>query len=135
MLAFGTPFRESCSLQRSRSNTPLQALNLMNDETYTEASRFLAQRMMRDGGSSAETQLTHGFRLVLSRAPKPEELRVLQRAYARALADFQKDVAAVKSLLSIGDKQTDPKQSTPELAALTTVASTILCLDETVTKP
>ena len=134
MLAFGTPFRESCTLQRPRSNTPLQALNLMNDETYTEASRFLAERMMHDGGSDVEAQLTHGFRLVLSCAPKPEELSVLQRAYARSLADFQKDAAAVKSLLSIGDKETDPKQFTPELAAMTTVASTILCLDETVTK-
>jgi len=134
MLAFGTPFRESCTLQRPRSNTPLQALNLMNDETYTEASRFLAQQMISDGGGDVGKQLTHGFRLVLSRAPKPEELSVLQRAYARALADFQKDAAAVKSLLSIGDKETAPKQSTPELAAMTTVASTILCLDETVTK-
>jgi mono/diheme cytochrome c family protein len=135
MLAFGTPFRESCTLQRPRSNTPLQALNLMNDETYIEASRFLAQRMISDGGSGAEAQLTHGFRLVLSRAPKPEELSVLQRAYARSLADFQKDATAVKSLLSIGGKQTEPGKVTPELAALTTVASTLFCLDETVTKP
>ncbi len=134
MLAFGTPFRETCTLQRTRSNTPLQALNLMNDDTYTEASRFLAERMIRDGGTSMETQLTHGFRLVLSRAPQPQEMRVLIRAYDRALADFQNDAAAVISLLNIGDKKTDPNRSTPQLAAMATVASTILCLDETVTK-
>jgi hypothetical protein len=66
--------------------------------------------------------------------PNPEELGILQRAYDRALTDFQKDEGAVKSLLGIGDKKMDSGRVTPELAALTMVASTILCLDETVTK-
>ena len=134
MLAFGTPFRESCTLARQRSNTPLQALNLMNDVTYIEASRFLADRMMREAGEDVEIRLRHGFRLVLARMPNPEELGILQRAYDRALTDFQKDVGAVKSLLGIGDKKMESGRVTPELAALTMVASTILCLDETVTK-
>ncbi|MDQ3624057.1 MAG: PSD1 and planctomycete cytochrome C domain-containing protein, partial [Verrucomicrobiota bacterium] len=68
MLAFDAPFREACTLRRARTNTPLQALNLMNDPTYVEAARFLAQRMMREGGATAEARLTRGFHLILARS-------------------------------------------------------------------
>lgn len=134
MLSFGAPFREVCSLQRPRSNTPLQALNLMNDETYVEASRFLAARMMR---SSADTtaRLAFGFRTVLTRTPKPKEMAILDRAYRRAFEDFTKDPASAKAFLSVGDTPTDPQLNPVELAAFATVASTLLCMDETVTKP
>jgi hypothetical protein len=134
MLTFGTPFREVCSLQRPRSNTPLQALNLMNDETYVEASRFLAARMMRSSADAA-ARLSFGFRTVLARAPGAEEQSILERAYRRALADFRNDPAAAKALLATGATPADPTLDAAELAALATVASTILCMDETVTKP
>jgi len=134
MLLFGTPFREVCSLQRAHSNTPLQALNLMNDETYIESARFLAERMMHSSADST-ARLTFGFRSVLIRAPKPEELVILERAYQRSLTDFQNDPAAAKALLGVGAKPADVRLDSAELAALTTVASTILCMDETVTKP
>ncbi len=134
MLTFGTPFREVCSLQRPRSNTPLQALNLMNDETYVEASRFLAARMMRSSADPA-ARLSFGFRTVLARAPGAEEQSILERAYRRALEDFQNDPAAAKALLATGATPADPSLDAAELAALATVASTILCMDETVTKP
>ncbi len=134
MLSFGTPFREVCSLHRPHSNTPLQALNLMNDETYVEASRFLAARMMQSS-ADATARLTFGFRTVLARAPKPAELAILERAYRRALDDFTKDPAAAKALLAVGATPPDPQLNAVEWAALSTVASTILCLDETVTKP
>ena len=134
MLSFGVPFREVCSIQRPRSNTPLQALNLMNDPTYVEAARFLAVRMMEDSADAAQ-RLSFGFRTALARAPRPAEVAILDRAYQRALADFRADPEAAKALLSVGTKPVDPKYDPTELAALASVAGTILCMDETVTKP
>jgi hypothetical protein len=134
MLLFDAPFRETCALRRSRSNTPLQALNLMNDPTYVEAARFLAQRMIKEGGTSIESRLTHGFRLLLGRKPRPQELEVLTTAVERSIQDFTKDAEAAKQLLSFGDAKTDDKLSAAELAAYTTVASTLINLDETITK-
>jgi hypothetical protein len=117
-----------------RSNTPLQALNLMNDETYVESARFLAERMMK-AATDPGARLTFGFRTVLARTPKPEELAILERAYQRSLTDFQADPAAAKALLSVGAKPSDKQLNVSELAAFAAVASTILCMDETVTKP
>lgn len=134
MLLFDAPFRESCTLRRPRTNTPLQALNLLNDPTYVEAARFLAQRMMKEGGSTEEARLTMGFRLLLARPPAPAEFKILQAAYARAHADFTKDPEAAKSFLAVGSAGYDTKLNLAELAAFTTVASTLLNLDETVTK-
>ncbi len=134
LLAFGTPFRESCTLRRPRTNTPLQALNLMNDPTFVEAARFLAQRMMREGGDTRDARLTHGFRLVLARTPRPAELAVLRASYERSLADFGKDTEAAKSLLTVGDTAADATMNPAQLAAFTSIASTLLNLDETITK-
>jgi hypothetical protein len=135
MLAFGTPFRESCTVRRTESNTPLQALNLMNDETYVEAGRFLAERMMKSDAITPADRLAFGFRVVLSRFPNPAELAILVRAHQRALADFQNDPAAANELLAVGAKPADPALDPAELAAFATVAGTILCMDETVSKP
>jgi Protein of unknown function (DUF1553) len=134
MMLFDVPFREVCSLRRTRSNTPLQALNLMNDPTYLEAARFLAQRMMRDGGDTVDERLTHGFRLLLARVPKPAELAVLRASFERARSDFAKDGEAAKSLLAVGDQAADAKLNPAELSAYTLVASTLLNLDEVITK-
>ena len=134
MLLFDAPFRETCALRRSRSNTPLQALNLMNDPTYVEAARFLAQRMIKEGGASIESRLTHGFRLLLARKPSPQELQVLTAAVERSIQDFAKDAEAAKKLLSLGEAKSDDKLPPAELAAYTTVASTLINLDETITK-
>jgi Protein of unknown function (DUF1553)/Protein of unknown function (DUF1549)/Planctomycete cytochrome C len=134
MLLFDAPFRETCALRRSRSNTPLQALNLMNDPTYVEAARFLAQRMIQEGGASIETRLTHGFRLLLARNPSQQELQVLTAAAERSIQDFTKDSEAAKQLLSLGEAKSDDKLPPAELAAYTTVASTLINLDETITK-
>ncbi len=134
MLLFDAPFRETCALRRSRSNTPLQALNLMNDPTYVEAARFLAQRMIREGGASIESRLTHGFRLLLARKPSQQELQVLTAAVERSIRDFTKDAEAAKQLLSLGEAKSDDKLPPVELAAYTTVASTLINLDETIMK-
>ncbi len=134
MLLFDAPFREACTLRRPRTNTPLQALNLMNDPTYVEAARFLAQRMLLEGGDTIEPRLTHGFRLLLARAPGAGELTVLRAAYARAHADFATDRAAATAFLAVGDASFAAALNPVELAAFTIVASTLLNLDEVIMK-
>lgn len=134
MLIFDVPFRESCTVRRSRTNTPLQSLNLLNDPTYVEAARFLAERMLRDGGDLPASRITHGFRLLLARSPRTDELNILTAAYHRALRDFQADPASAAALLTVGAVPADSKLDQVQLAALTTVASIILNLDETLTK-
>ncbi len=134
LLLFDAPFREACTLRRPRTNTPLQALNLMNDPTYVEAARFLAQRMLREGGDAVDSRLTHGFRLLLSRPPRPVELTVLRAAYERARMDFENDREAAKAFLAVGDAAADATLNPADLAPFTAVASTLLNLDEFVTK-
>jgi len=134
MLLFDAPFRETCTLRRSRSNTPLQALNLMNDPTYVEASRFLAQRMMKEGGDARESQIAHGFRLLLARQPSAPELAVLKAALLRAEQDFANDPEAAKQLLTVGEAPVDASLNAVTLAAFTSLASTLLNLDEVITK-
>lgn len=132
MLLFDAPFREICSVRRPRSNTPLQALNLLNDPTYVEAARFLARRMVQEGGQTEDSRLTYGFRLLLARQPRPQELVVLRAAYRRAFTDFETDPQAAKSLLA--DVAATDAGKPAELAAFTMVASTLLNLDEVVTR-
>jgi hypothetical protein len=134
LLLFDMPFRETCSVRRPRTNTPLQALNLMNDPTYVEAARFLAERMAREGGDSLTDRVEVGFRLALARRPRPAELAILVAAYQRALRDFESDSAAADDLLKVGESPASGKIDSPQLAALAIVATTILNLDETLTK-
>ncbi len=134
MLAFGTPFREVCTVQRVRSNTPLQALNLMNDETYVEAARSLAVRALASSKDNAE-RLKFAFRTVLARAPRVNEQAILEKALHRTLADFQKDPAAAKAFLAVGATPTPAALDAAELAAWASVSGTILRMDETITRP
>jgi hypothetical protein len=134
MLSFGTPFREVCTIQRPRSNTPLQALNLMNDETYVEAARFLAERMISEGGADLSSRLRKGVLLVLARHVSAKELAILERGYQRAFEDFTAHPEAASALLHVGERPYNAALNRTELAALTVVANTLLCMDETVTK-
>jgi hypothetical protein len=134
MLVFDAPFRETCALRRPRTNTPLQALNVMNDPTYVEAARRLAERMLREGGDTPEARVAYGFRLVTARPPRPGECNVLATAYERSLQDFRADRGAASALLKVGESSADPTLDVAQVAALTTVASTLLNLDETLTK-
>lgn len=134
MLAFDVPFREMCTVKRPRTNTPSQALNLMNDPTYVEAARFIAQRMIREGGVIAKERLSFGYRLVLGRNPTATELAVLQHAFVQARADFSRDPASAVAFLSVGESHSDASLEPVEFAAYANVASTLLCLDETVTR-
>jgi cytochrome c553 len=130
---FDAPDRETCTVRRQRTNTPLQALVLMNDPTYIEASRKLAERLMREAKSD-RSRLTLAYRLAMSRAPKDAEIKVLLNLYNAQLTAYRADTATAKKLMAVGESKTDDKLDSAELAAWTVVTSTILNLDETVTK-
>ena len=121
-------------MRRPRTNTPLQALNLLNDPTYVEASRLLAQRMLLEGGSSIESRLIYGFRLVTARIPRPAEITILKMSLDRALREFNADPKAAALFLKVGEATTDGKLDVAVLASYTNLASTLLNLDETATK-
>ncbi len=134
MLLFDAPFREACVLRRSRTNTPLQALNLLNDPTWVEAARFLAGRMLTEAGPDPGSQLRHGFRLVLIREPEQRELGVLRAGYERVLVEFRESSAEAQQLLQVGATRSVQSLSQAELAAMTVTAGVILNMHETVTR-
>ena len=134
MLLFDAPTREYCVVRRLRTNTPLQALALLNDLQFVEASRAFAQRIMLEGGRSPGDRIAYAFRLATSRLPASDEVRVLQEAFNRQLADYRKDKSAAEKLLGVGSFKPRETLDRSELAAWTTIASMILNLDETVTK-
>ena len=133
-MLFDAPTREYCVVRRPRTNTPLQALALMNDPQIVEASRAFAQRMMTEGGQDAESRLAYGFRLATSRKPGKDESKVLLDVFQQQLADYQQNVDAAEKLLSLGAFKAKPELNHAELAAWTMVANTLLNLDETITK-
>jgi hypothetical protein len=134
MALFDAPNREVCTARRARTNTPLQALALMNDTQYVEAARALAQRTMKECSGTPEERIAWAFRLATSRKPTDQETAVLKKLYDAQIGDYKTKPDAAKQLLSIGESPRDESLDICELAAWTTVASTILNLDETVTK-
>jgi hypothetical protein len=131
---FDVPDRESCTARRARTNTPLQALTLMNETGFLEAARGLGARLLREGGTDDRQRLAFGFRLVTGRAPADADLAVLTRALARLRGDFAADPAAAGRWLAIGATPPDPALPPAELAAQAAVASLLLNLDATLTK-
>jgi hypothetical protein len=134
MLLFDAPNREICMPKRSRTNTPLQALALMNEVTYVEAARALAQRMMKEGGDSVESRLTIGFRLVTARTPDADTLKVLKSGFERRKKEFEKEPERAKAFITQGSSKPDPSLAAPELAAYSATASILLNLDRVITK-
>jgi hypothetical protein len=134
LTAFDAPDRETCVIRRARTNTPLQALVLLNDPTHVEAARKLAERALREGGTSPESRLAHAYRLAVARPPRPEETSVLLPILRRALDRFRGDSKAAERLLGVGASPRDPGMDASELAAWSAVASVLLNLDETITK-
>jgi hypothetical protein len=129
---FDAPDRQVCSVRRPRTNTPLQALALMNDPTYVEAARHLASRMV-EAAKSDEERVASGFRRVVGRTPTKREIEVLLRLHREQVAVFRHDVAAARRLLSVGDSAPTSGDAA-EMAAWAVVAGAILNLDEAVTK-
>jgi hypothetical protein len=134
MITFDASGREACSVRPSRTSTPLQALALMNDVTFVEAARCLAQRVLREAPAAPEARLELAFRLVLNRAPKPAEMQVLLGDLDHHLDRFHADPAAARDVTSAGEAPHDPKIPADDLAAYTAVAGLILNLDEAITK-
>ena len=127
---FDAPTRETCTVRRLQTNTPLQALVLLNDPQYVKAAGALARRMVAEGGDSPESRISYAFRLATARHPETTEIEVLTAAYAREKERFTADHRSAKNLL----QESENDGSDPTLAALTMVASTILNLNETITK-
>jgi mono/diheme cytochrome c family protein len=132
MASFDAPSRESCRVRRERTNTPLQALVLLNDIQFLECARVLAERTMKE--VSPADRLPHLFRLVLARQPDSRERDILQRTYQDHQTTYHNDVEAAKKLIGVGETKADPKLDAAELAALTMIGNLVLNLDETVTK-
>ncbi|WP_232623066.1 DUF1553 domain-containing protein [Pareuzebyella sediminis] len=134
MTAFDAPSREVCTVKRENTNTPLQALVLMNDPEFVEASKVLAQRMQKEGGNALDEQIAFGFRLAVSRFPKEEEIKIFKDFFNAQSERFAKNPEEAAKLLSVGKKELDQSLDKNKTAALTMVANTILNHDETYMK-
>jgi len=134
MAIFDAPTREKCTVQRARTNTPLQALVTLNDVQFVEASRHLAERMVTEGGDQFEERVSHAFQLCVSRNPTSAEIKVFRELYETQLASFQADPARAKAYLDHGDSPRFKAAPPVEHAALTVLANLILNLDETLTR-
>lgn len=134
MIAFDATSREVCTVQRENTSTPLQALVLLNDIQFFEASRVLAERIQREAGTKVEDQIKYGFRLATSRHPNDEEIAILKDLYNTQLTFYQKDARAARKTIRVGEKAVDPKFNPVKTAALTMVANTLLNHNETFVK-
>ena len=134
MLVFDATAREQCAVRETRTNTPLQALNLMNDVTYVEAARRLAERMLLTGGTEPQGRLAWAFRAATSRPPDAAEQQTLLDNLNAQLAYFRRRPEEAEKLLMVGEKRHDAKLDPAELAAYAATASLILNLDEVITK-
>ena len=134
MATFDAPSREICQVKRARTNTPLQALELLNDLTYVEAANHLARRMLTEGGHSPQERLIYGFCRATSRTPGPEELNVLERGLERYRKTFQASPDRRRSGSGRGIGPRQPGLDPIELAAYAATASVILNLDETISQ-
>ena len=131
---FDAPDREKCIARRTVTNTPLQALALLNDPTYVEAARALAERTLRHGGKSDRARIDFAFKLATARPPDLEERAVLLKSLREFRSAYHRDQKGANKLLSVGETKADANLPRGELAAWTTLASMVLNLDETITK-
>ncbi|HCN77361.1 MAG TPA: hypothetical protein DIT13_09240 [Verrucomicrobiales bacterium] len=134
MTNFDAPNRESACLIRERSNTPLQALNLMNDVQYVEAARHFAQQLLKIPGSTDDSRITHAFRFATCRHPTAEEAELIRQTLEQHRAAYRARVEDAKQLISQGESKPDDSLDPAELAAWTMIANLVLNLDELVTK-
>lgn len=130
---FDAPSRERCVVRRDQTNTPLQALAMMNNTTFIEASRKLAERMMMDLDANSSASIPLGFELVTSRQPTSTELEALVRLFENQRRRFRDHKDLTDQLLAVGESKPNESLDQVELAAYTIVANVILNLDETIT--
>ena len=134
MMAFNAAARETCTVRSDQTITPLQALTLMNNITFVEASRHLAERVLKADGLTSGQRVAQAFRIVTSRDPRPGELEVLIGDLDFYRSDFADNPESVKRLLAIGEKISDSTLDQVELAAYSLIANTIFNLDEAITQ-
>ena len=130
MIAFDAPNRSVCTVKREKTNTPIQALTLLNDPEFMEAARVLAQRVQREASDTIDEQVSLGFRLLCGRMPHPNELELLTTLFDRSHAKYKGNPKSADALLEIGDHPIDPTLDRIQTAALTQVISTIMNFDE-----
>ena len=134
MTIFDAPTREKCLVERPRTNTPLQALATLNDPQFVEASRHLAERMMKEGGNLPKDRVAFGYQLVAARTPKALVSQILSSAFNEEFEHYKKNPEAAAKLLATGDSKRDESLNTAEHAAWTIVASMLLNLDEVISR-
>jgi hypothetical protein len=131
MVTFDAPSREFCTIRRTRTNTPLQALNALNDPAFFEAARALAQRVLAEGGNDATSRVGYAFRLLTARQAPASQLEQMLGWLEQERARLRKEPAAAKQIVGDAAK---PGQDPVEAAAFTLLANVLLNMDETVTK-
>jgi Protein of unknown function (DUF1553) len=127
---FDAPSRELCTVRRVRTNTPLQALTVLNDPYFFDAARALGKRMMAEGGESVADRAAYGFRVVVARRPTQDEIGAIVKFYDQQLAAYHQDTRAAVRMVA----DTGASPNAPDLAAWTMVANVLLNMDETVSK-
>ena len=130
MVAFDAPNRSVCIVRREKTNTPLQALVLLNDPQFVEAARVLAQRVQHEGGERFEDQAGYAFRLLCGRSPSTQEMDLMYMQYQAGSEKFDADPEAAEAILRVGDHPFDDRFDKIQTAALTLVANTIMNFDE-----
>jgi hypothetical protein len=130
MTTFDSPARDVCAVKRESTNTPLQALVLLNDPQFVESARILAERIQKEGGKETEERIQHGFRLVCGRFPNDLELKLLLEQHNASVLKYEDDKNALQALLQVGEMPADGKLNDVETAALTMVCNTIMNFDE-----
>jgi hypothetical protein len=135
LLAFDAPTREECCAERPRSNTPLQALVLLDDPTYVEAARVFAARILKEGGNSPEEAAAWAFRRAVGREPRPEEARTVLALVEKQLRRYRGDRAAAEELVKAGEAPAPGDVDPMVLAAWTSAARALLATSEAITRP
>ncbi|WP_339736397.1 DUF1553 domain-containing protein [uncultured Gimesia sp.] len=134
MSTFDAPSREACTMRRERTNTPLQALLLLNDPQYLEAARALGQRMMKEGGKSPEERIQFAYTLATAKPMAEADMKLTLNTFQDMLKHYQSDPKAATELIAVGESKPDATLNPQELAAWTMVANLILNLDEVLSK-
>ena len=134
MMAFDAPSRQECTAERSTSNTPMQALTLLNDPTYVEAARVFAARIVREGGETPTERINWAYRYALSRLPQQKELEIVTQLFEKHKSEYTENPDVANTLAAIGEAPTIQGIDPIELASWTSVARVILNLHETITR-
>lgn len=134
LLAFDAPSREECTADRPRSNTPLQALVMLNDPSYIEAARLFAVRILESDASSDDDRLVWAIRAALARPPREGELEILRQLLQAQREAYTASPQAAETFLEVGDLKVAPEVDRIEWAAWTQVARTLLNLHELITR-